>query len=213
MINKLKEKYYRRKGEKLLAKRDAAKAQKFLLKCTELNASPENMFNLALAYMALFRYREAEELLLKIQQIYPENEINLLALIEALLLQRKWTRLEEFISQNKETFSGSTSFSKYAALSLDPVEREKYVTAKEKYNLGFQEIEQGDRTAALQHLLFALNYFGESAELLQNIGVLYFENLNFQEAYKFLEKALVKSPGNRQLQQLLIKTKKHLKEN
>lgn len=213
MINQLKERYYRRKGQKLLAQRDAAKAQKFLLKCVELNPSAENMFNLALSYMALFHYQEAEKYLRRIYDIHPDNEINILALIESLLLQRKWSRLEEIISEKENTFSDSSAFSKYTSLALDPVEREKYVAAKEKYNLGFQEIEKGNKEAALQHLLFALDYFDASAELLQNIGVLYFERSNYTEAFKFFEKALANSPGNLQLQQLLIKTKKQLQKN
>ncbi|MFC1887650.1 tetratricopeptide repeat protein [Candidatus Cloacimonadota bacterium] len=210
MLNKLKEKYYRRRGQKYLSSRQSSKARKFLLKSFELNDSAENMFNLALSYMSLFQYQEAENYLRRIYVLHPENEINILAYIESLLMQRKWSDLEQIIADQHKNFSSSNSFNKYADIINNPVEREKYTASKEKIMTGFQQLDKGNKEDALQDFLKAVDYFEKDPALLQNIGLLYFDTEKFDQAYKFFEKALTILPGELQLQKLLIKTKKKL---
>ena len=210
MISKIKESYFTRRSRKLLAAGKAEKALRILLRCIDLNPSAENRFNLALSYMALYQYDLAEQHLLQVKETHPDNEINLLALIEAFLMQRKWSRLEDLITKSRDSFSGSSSFNKYAALALDPVEREKYVTAKEKYNSGMQEIDRGNKAEALNLLRSALDYFNESSDLLRNIGLLHLELSEYEAAYRCFNDALSRNTGDVALQKLLIRAKRKL---
>jgi tetratricopeptide (TPR) repeat protein len=210
LLSHLKEKHARIKGQKFLASKNPGKAHRFLIKALRLNESAENMFNLALCNMALSKYNDAEVYLRKIQINHAENELNILALLESLLMQRKWSELENTVNDLKKSFSGNVTFMRYSALITDPVEREKYVSAKEDIHEGFQELDKGNKTTALQKFLRAADHLKENPELLQNIGLIYLEESEYNEAYKYFEKALAISPANFQLQKLLIRTKKKL---
>ncbi|KQC07375.1 MAG: hypothetical protein APR54_01040 [Candidatus Cloacimonas sp. SDB] len=208
MFRKLKEKIYQKKGQKLLAAQKAEKANKYFLKCIVLNQSAENLFNLALSYMALYQYTEAEIYLRRIYEKLPQNELNALALIESLLLQRKWHSLNTILPDLKKNLPASDSIKKYNNIISDAVEREKYVNFREHIQFAFQEVDQGNTDAALEHFLKAETYFKDSFDIIQNIGIIYFQKSDYDNAYKYFEKALSLAPGNLRIQKNLIKTKK-----
>jgi len=208
LFRKLKEKVYQKRGQKLLAGQKAEKANRYFLKCIVYNQSAENMFNLALSYMALYQYAEAEIYLRRIYKKLPQNELNALALIESLLLQRKWHSLNTILPDLKKKLPASDSIKKYHTIISDAVEREKYVSFREHIQFAFQEVDQGNTNTALEHFLKAESYFNDSFDIIQNIGIIYFQKSDYNNAYKYFEKALSLAPGNLRIQKNLIKTKK-----
>jgi len=210
LFKKYNENRYRKKGQKLLSSGDAKKAKHFFLKSISINSSVENLFNLALSHMALLQYSKAEDLLIKIYKEFPENELNGLALMECLLIQRKWKDSESISSQLIKNIPESTPVRYFSKIISDVILREKYVSAKENIHKAFQEIDSGSKDKALDFFLQAERHLPTNSEILNNIGILYFEKSEFEKAYKYFENALTLSQSDIRIQKNLIRTKKKL---
>jgi len=210
LFSNFNERRYRKKGQKLLSSGNAQRAKHYFLKSISISDSVENLFNLALSQMALFHYSEAEELLIKIYNKFPENELNSLALIDCLLMQRKWKESEKISDEFKQNNSGSKAISNFSELIKNVVERERYVSAKENMNNGFKEIDAGNKDKALDFFLKAEKHMTDNPDLLNNIGLLYFERSKYQEAYEYFKNALILSNGDIRIQKNLIRTRKKI---
>ena len=147
----LKEKRLIKKGQKLLTKNDFEKANLLFQKAILINNSVENKFNLALSLLSLSEYSKAEKYLINIYNEFPENELNLLAMAECNIMQKKWDDAIKFYKLIVKLFPGKKNYEHYLDIAEDAVAREKYIKAKKL----FKEATK--------------NRYGKSFEALDNI--------------------------------------------
>ncbi|RLC51361.1 MAG: hypothetical protein DRZ79_02910, partial [Candidatus Cloacimonadota bacterium] len=211
-IEIFKEKYFSRKGQKNLAKRNFDKAFYFLQKAVLLNSSAQNLFYLALSLMALQKYNQAEEYFKKVYDEFPENEINALSLAECLLLQKKWDKAIDIYTHLIAVNPTKKKYSEFLNRAKDIVEREKYVKSKMLFNEAQNAIEKKNYDNALQLLTEALELNPDDANIANNIGSIYFSQKKFPEAFSYFEKAVILSPGNKQFRKNFSLAKKNLRK-
>jgi len=208
----IKEKNLRKKGQKLLSKNDFEKAYLLFQKAILLNNSVENKFNLALSLLSLSEYSKAEKYLKNIYDEYPENELNLLALAECNIMQRKWDEAIKFYKLTVKLFPSNRSFKHYLEIAEDVIAREKYVKAKELFKAATIELKQKNDENALNILIQANEYFPEDATIINNIATLYIMLKDFPKAYSYSMKAVSLKPDDLRFQNNLKIAKKKLKK-
>jgi len=208
----IKEKNLRKKGQKLLSKNDFEKAYLLFQKAILLNNSVENKFNLALSLLSLSEYSKAEKYLKNIYDEYPENELNLLALAECNIMQRKWDEAIKFYKLTAKLFPGNRSFKHYLEIAEDVIAREKYAKAKELFKAATIELKQKNDENALNILIQANEYFPEDATIINNIATLYIMLKDFPKAYSYSMKAVSLKPDDLRFQNNLKIAKKKLKK-
>ena len=208
----LTEKRLRRKGQKLLTKNDFKKAHLLFQKAILLNNSVENKFNLAVALLSLSEFSNAEKYLEDIYAEYPENELNLLALAECNIMQKKWDRAIKFYSDAVNLFPHKKSYIQYLDIAKDVVTREKYVKAKELFKEATIQLKQKNDKEALNILLQAHEYFPQDATIINNIATLYIMLKDFNKAYNFSMKAVSLKPDDPRFQTNLRIVKRKLKK-
>ena len=211
-LEDLKEKRLRKKGQKLLTKNDFEKAYLLFQKTILINNSVENKFNLALSLLSLSEYSKAEKYLKNIYNEYPQNELNLLALAECCIMQKKWDNAIMFYKQIAKSFPNRKNYEHYLKIAEDVVAREKYIKAKELFKEATKELKQKNDEKALNLLLQANEYFPEDATIINNIATLYIILKNFQKAYKYSLKAILIRPENPKFQNNLKIAKRKLKK-
>ena len=208
----IKEKNLRKRGQKLLSKNNFEKAYLLFQKAFFLNSSVENKFNLAISLLSLSEYTKAEKYLESIYDEYPENELNLLALAECHIMQRKWEMAIKFYKITVELFPSRKSYEQYLIIAEDVVAREKYVKAKELFKEATKELKLKNDENALNILLQANEYFPEDATILNNIATLYIILKNFHKAYSYAIKAVSIKPDDQRFQNNLTIAKRKLKK-
>ena len=208
----LKEKRLTKKGQKLLTKNDFEKANLLFQKAILINNSVENKFNIALSLLSLSEYSKAEKYLNNIYDKFPENELNLLALAECYILQKKWEEAIKFYKQIVKLFPGKKNYEHYLKIAEDEVAREKYIKAKELFKEATKELKQKNDKKALNILLQANEYFPEDATIINNIATLYIILKDFQKAYKYSLKAVSIKPHDPRFQNNLKIAKRKLKK-
>ena len=208
----IKEKNLRKKGQKLLSNNDFEKAYLLFQKAILLNNSVENKFNLALSLLSLSEYSKAEKYLKNIYDEYPENELNLLALAECNIMQRKWDEAIKFYKLTVKLFPSNRSFKHYLEIAEDVIAREKYVKAKELFKAATIELKQKNDENALNILIQANEYFPEDATIINNIATLYIMLKDFPKAYSYSMKAVSLKPDDLRFQNNLKIAKKKLKK-
>jgi len=208
----LKEKLLTKKGQKLLTKNDFEKAYLLFQKAILLNNSVENKFNLAISFLSLSEYSKAEKYLKNIYEEFPENELNLLALAECHIMQRKWDEAIKFYQMGVRLFPGKKSYKLYLNIAEDVVAREKYVKAKELFKEATTELKLKNDEEALNILLQANEYFPQDATIINNIATLYIMLKDFPKAYSYATKAVSLKPEDPRFQNNLKIAKKKLKK-
>ncbi len=208
----IKEKRINKRGQKLLAKNDFEKAYLLFQKAILLNNSVENKFNLAISLLSLSEYSKAERYLKNIYDEYPENELNLLALAECHIMQRKWDEAIKFYQMVVKLFPGKKSYKLYLNIAEDVVAREKYVRAKELFKEATKELKLKNDKKALKILIQANEYFPEDATILNNIATLHIMLKDFRKAYSYAMKAVSLKPDDPRFQNNLKIAKKKLKK-
>ncbi len=208
----LTEKRLRKKGQKLLTKNDFKKANLLFQKAILINNSVENKFNLAISFLSLSEYSKAEKYLIDIYNEFPENELNLLALAECNIMQKKWDDAIEFYKLIVKLFPGKKNYEHYLNIAEDAVAREKYIKAKELFKKATKELKQKNDEKALNILLQANEYFPEDATIINNIATLYIILKDFQKAYKYSLKAVSIKPDDPRFQNNLKIAKRKLKK-
>ncbi len=207
----LKEKHLKKRGQKLLSKNDFEEAYLVFQKVILLNNSVENKFNLAITLLSLSKYSKAENYLIDIYDEYPENELNLLALAECNIMQKKWDEAIGFYKMIVKLFPGKKAFNNYLKIAEDVVAREKYVKAKELFRTATIELKQKNDENALSILLEANEYFPEDATILNNIATLYIMLKDFPKAYSYSMKAISIRPDDPRFQNNLKIAKRKIK--
>ncbi len=209
-IDNFKEKYFRRKGQKLLTKGKIEKAYTYFRKALLLKNSAENVFNLSVTLMSLGNYAEAEKFLSKIKEQYPENTLNTLSLAECMIMQKKWDKAIQLYQKILKKDPDNPSFKKYLKIAQDPVFREKYVKSKELFNKATLALKQKNDEKALKHLLDANEYFPNEPHVLHNIGSIYFLKKRYKKAYKYILQAYELKKNNPKFKESLKKVKNKL---
>ena len=115
----------------------------------------ENKFNLAISLLSLSEYSKAEKYLENIYEQFPDNKLNILALAECNIMQRKWNKAIKLYKTIIKLFPDSESYIHYLERAEDVVAREKYVRAKELFNTATIELKQKNDKKALNILLEA----------------------------------------------------------
>lgn len=212
LFEDIKEKRLKKRGQKLLTKQKFEKAYHIFQKTVLLNNSVENRFNLAITLLSLSEYSKAEKYLTDIFDEFPENEINLLALAECYIMQRKWdvatASYENLYKLNPE----NKSYKQHLQIAKDVVAREKYVKAKELFAKATIELSKKNDKNALEILLEANEYFPQDAIIINNIATLYIMIKDFQKAYKFAMQAVALKPKDPRYQNNLKIAKRKLKK-
>ncbi len=208
----IKEKHLKKRGQKLLSKNDFEKAYLLFQKAFLMNNSVENKFNLGISLLSLSEFSKAEKYLENIYDEYPENELNLLALAECNIMQRKWDKAVKFYQMNVKLFPDRKSYKQYLDIAEDVVAREKYVKAKELFKEATSELKKKNDKKALSILLQANEYFPEDAIILNNIATLYIMLKDFRKAYSYAMKAVSMEPNDQRFQNNLTIAKRKLKK-
>ena len=208
----LTEKRLRKKGQKLLTKNDFKKAHLIFQKAILLNNSVENKFNLAVTLLSLSEYSKAEKYLDDIYYEYPENELNLLALAECNIMQKKWDEATKFYKEAVNLFPNKKAYNQYLEIAKDVVAREKYVKAKELFNDATVQLQQKNDKKALDILIQAHEYFPQDATIINNIATLYIMLKDYNKAYNFAMKAVALKPDDPRFQTNIKIAKRKLRK-
>ena len=143
---------------------------------------------------------------------FPENELNLLALAECHIMQRKWDEAIKFYKIIVKLFPDRKNYEHYLKIAEDVVAREKYIKAKELFKKATKELKQKNDEKALNILLQANEYFPEDATIINNIATLYIILKDFHKAYQYSLKAVSIKPDDPRFQNNLKIAKKKLKK-
>lgn len=197
----------RRRGQRLLVKGRFEQAEQVLRKTLSLSENAENRFNLALVLLSRLKLKEAEEYLQHTARDYPENELNRLALFEALILQEKWQSAIKEIELLCTAHPENQQFRVLSETAHDEVKREKYRQVKLLSHQAAELAASKQHKEALSKLLEALEYMPENLELLNNTGSVYWELKDYRKACSYYARALEKSPGNSMIQKNLSRAK------
>ena len=206
-----KAKRLQKKGQKFLTSGKIEKAHGIFQKVILLDNSTENLFNLALSLMSLARYSEAEGYLRKIEENFPDHELNTLTLAESLIMQKKWDEAIRFYEKASQINPRNEAYKKYVAISKDVVAREKYVKSKEFFQEAIEELRHKNDERALKILQKANEYFPGNPNILNNIGTLYLNLKNYIKAYSYFVKAISFDPKNEKFQKNLLTAKRKIK--
>ena len=211
-ITGLKEKYYRQQGQKYLVKGNIPKTLSYFQKAILLNDSFENIFNLGLSYMSLNNFQTAEKYFAKIQQKYPDNEMNLLSIAECKMRQKKWKEAGELYGKLVAKNPLNKKYSFYLDRSKDVVEREKYAKSKDLLYLSQEQISEKNFQKALEILIQAAEYDPKNANIQNNIGYVYIVQRKFDKAFSHFEKAVALDPDNKKYQKNFLFSKRKLRK-
>ncbi len=206
-----KAKRLQKKGQKFLTSGKIEKAHGIFQKVVLIDNSTENLFNLALSLMSLARYSEAEGYLRKIEENFPDHELNTLTLAESLIMQKKWDEAIKFYEKASQINPRSKAYKKYLTISKDVIAREKYVKSKEFFQEAIEELRHKNDEKALKILQKANEYFPGNPNILNDIGTLYLNLKNYKKAYSYFIKAISYDPKNKKFQKNLLTAKRKIK--
>ena len=210
--NNYQEKKYRKKGIQFLNKRKLEKAYKCFQKVVSINDSIENIFNLALSFMSLSRYLDAEKYFQKVYEKFPENELNSLAFAECLLMQKKWNDSAKIYAELVKRNPDSKVYKKYLKRAKDVIAREKYVKSKELFESAQKELQKKNNDKALKMLKEAAEFDPGNPNIMNNIGSILMSRKMFSEAYGYFEKAIILAPNNKKFQKNVFHAKMKLRK-
>ena len=202
---------YQRQGQNYLIRGKYRKALECFQKAILLEDSSENLFNLALAFIALKKFEQAEKYLEKIHLNYPDNEINSLSLADCYLRQRKWKKAINIYKELVEKNPRNKSYKKYLTRAEDVVDREKYINGRELFDQAQLESEKKNHQSAADLLLQALEYTPDDPNLLNNLAFALMKLKKYSPAYKYIERALQLSPHNEKIKKNLLAIKRKLR--
>ncbi len=208
-FSSVKENHLRQKGQKLLTKGKVEKAYSIFQKVLLINDSAANLFNVSVTLMTLGKYPEAEKYLLKIHEKYPENELNTLSLAECKMMQKKWN---EAIPLYEKIAAKNSKLEKYLNVAKDSIARKKYVKSKQLFNRATLALKNKNCEKAIQFLIEAEEYSPEDANILHNIGSIYFLTKKYKKAYQYISRAHSLDKNSSKYQKSLSKVKKKLKK-
>lgn len=211
LIDSLRAKFHRKKGQKALQRGKIKKAYNAFRKALLLDNSPENQFNLALVLLSLDNYEEAESILRSIYEHNPQYSFNTFTLAECLMMQRKWDEAIPLFRKLLREEPLNKLYNRYLDLATDVIAREKYVRAQELMKKANSLIDRKKISEALELLLEAVDYDPNNPILNNNVSSLYFKLKDYQKAYSYAERALNFDHENPQIQRNMVQIKRKLR--
>lgn len=188
------------------------KAHRCFEKALALDASPENQFHLGLSLLSLQRFAEAEQLFRSVQQQVPDNEINLVSLGEALMMQRRWDEAASCYQQLTQKEKPNPAYKRILNIAEDVALREKYVRGRELMTEAQEALRQKNDEEARQILEQALEYQPHNAAILNNLGSVLRLKKKYDEAANYIQQALAIEPRNEKFQKNLILARRKSKK-
>lgn len=201
----------RQKGQKLLMNARYEKAHHCFEKALALDASPENQFHVGLSLLSLQRYAEAEQLFSIVMEHVPDNEINIMSLGEAQMMQRKWNEAASCYRKLTRKEKPNPAYTRILNIAEDVALREKYVRGRELMAQAQEALRNKKDEEAQQILEQALEYQPRNAAILNNLGSVLRLQKKYNEAADYIRRALELEPGNEKFQKNLILTRKKVK--
>jgi tetratricopeptide (TPR) repeat protein len=202
----------RQKGQKLLMKAQYHKAHRCFEKALALDASPENQFHVALSLLSLQRFAEAEKLFGSVKEQVPDNEINLVSLAEALMMQRRWDEAASCYRELTAKEKPNPAYTRMLNIAEDVALREKYVRGRELMTQAQEALRRKNDEEARQILEQALEYQPHNAAILNNLGSVLRLQKKYDEAAGYIQRALEIEPRNEKFQKNLILARKKIKK-
>jgi len=213
LVEHIRQNYFRKRGQKLLVQGKPEKAYLYLEKALMLEDNPGNLYNLALALLAMRRFAEAENYLKKILSSYPENELATLTLAELYMQQRDWDQAKELLAKLVEFHPTNKNYQKYLERISDPPKRENYIKAKELLNESQRLLGKKDIKEALKTLLEAEKCDPENPYIQNNLGYFYLMlEKQPKKALTYFQKAYQLEPENPKFRQNLYQVRKQIRK-
>lgn len=204
-----KKNFYRNKGQKLLLSGRPEKAYPYLELALMMDIEPHNMYNLALAFLAMQKYEEAEMFLKKIVAQAPDNALAVLTLSDLYTQRRDWDKALEIMDRLCKAFPANPVYKKYMQVISDPKRRESYIKAKELLNIAQKEILSGDIDTAFNKLKQAVKLDPENPYIHNNLGSIYLRAKNEpKKAFEHYHKAYKLNPNSKTFKENLEKTRR-----
>lgn len=198
----VKRHYYRNKGQKLLLKGQPEKAFPYLEKALLMDDNHYNMYNLALALLAMQRFEEAENYLVNAVEKAPGNALAVLTLAELYMQKRQWDKASGLLKELCEIYPSNKNYQTYYERVSDPEAREKYIKAKELLNQARIHLQEKKFEQALEDLLTAEKHDPENPYVQSNLGSIYLRiKRDPHKAFKHFHKAYKLNPENRAFKQ------------
>lgn len=165
-------KYLNKKGQRYLIRGQVKKAYSTFQKALFHQNSINILFNIGLSLTALNRNSEAETYYRKVLSIAKDNEIALLALSEALVMQRKWEQANEILQRLIDLSQKNKVYKKYLKRNKDVIKREEYVLVTELLNKSQILSQEKKYLEAKEIVEEALKINPKNANLHNNLGSL-----------------------------------------
>ena len=198
MLYKLRLQYFRRRGVKYLIQGNCKKAVKIFSKVLQICSSASDKYNLGLAYLGMNKYKEALDCFKAVQELEPNNMLNLLSIGETYLLLEKWDNAIAIFYKLVSLEPSNLQYHNYLDMAQTPEKREKHIHCRRLIYQGDQEIRNRNFEAALEKFESALQLNKENPYVYNSIGIIYFKHYkDIKKAISYFERALKLSPTNR----------------
>ncbi len=208
-LDVFKKNFYRNKGQKLLLRGRPEQAYPYLEAALMMDIDPHNMYNLALAFLAMQKYDEAEAFLTKIVERAPDNALAVLTLSDLYTQRRDWDKALEIMDRLCKAYPNNPVYKKYLLVISDPKRRENYIKAKELLNKGQKDILSGNVDAAYNSLKQAVKLDPENPYIHNNLGSICLRAKNDpKKAFEHFHKAYQLNPNSKAFKENLEKTRK-----
>jgi Flp pilus assembly protein TadD len=211
-IKGVRAEFARKRGQKLLVNGKTTKAEKCFRLALNLADNPENHFNLALTLLSEHKFTEAEKHFATVNQKFPENELNNLAMFECLILQGKWQKALDQIEVLCSGFPENMKYKKLSDIAKDEVLRENFCLFKFLNFQAYELLQNNKLEPARLKYAEALTLFPDEIEVLNNLGSIHLKRQEYNQAFSYFEKALSLEPDNRTLQKNLLQVKHKLRK-
>ncbi|MCD4651381.1 MAG: tetratricopeptide repeat protein [Candidatus Cloacimonetes bacterium] len=170
-------------------------------------STPEASWKLSLLLIEKRQYKQAETLLREVVATYPERMSPNASLAFCLLMQRHWSKAETLYQQLFE--ASPSKFQKFARLSSNAVERDKFVLTTDMQLAARELIDEKRYSDALTQLREAYEFAPGNAEIANNIGWLMLKTGSpTQDALPYFEQAVKNAPDDSRFLKHYHRTKK-----
>ncbi len=213
IIDNFKENYFYRRGLRFIQKAEYNKARYYFEKAFFLNPKNEEVtFYLGLSLMLMFKYNEALNYFERIPHD-TNNPLMLSSMGFSFLMLRKWAEARDIFVKLVELNPQNREYKKFHNLSMDVINREKFVIMKEKMALADELMKERKYQEAFDTVIEAKNLVSDDAEIYNYLGIISTHlKKSPVEIYAFFEQAVILDPNNRGYKQNLYLAKKKLKK-
>ncbi len=196
-INRFREIFYQRRGQRYLSRGIKKKAYKYFEKAILIDNNYVNQFNMALVLITMNKHLEAVSYLQKVLDKFQDNELVLMTLGDVYSILRDWDKAIECFAHLTAINPNNSIYSKYLKRSKDVVLREKFVLSRELLIKGILLQEQKKYEESLEALKESIEFDNENAVVFNTMGLVSMMALKpDEEIAGYFEQAVLLSPQN-----------------